>query len=54
MLEYIEFSTDKFEDEYNILGSELTNNTIILCDSYETMNTLHKYIIYTVNEEEPV
>lgn len=52
MLDYIEFSTDKFEEEHNILGGELTNNTIILCDSYETMNTLHKYIIDTVNDEE--
>jgi hypothetical protein len=52
MLDYIEFNNNEFEEGYNNLGGELTNNTIILCDSYETMNTLHKYIIDVVNEED--
>lgn len=50
MLDCIEFKSDKFEtkDEENIL-CELTNNTIILCDSYETMDFIANEILNTIN-----
>lgn len=52
MLEYIEFKSDKFVDneEYNCI-SELTRNTIILCNNYKIMDFLSKEIINTVDKE---
>lgn len=50
MLDCIEFESDKFEtkDEQNVL-CELTDNTIILCDSYETMDFIADEILNTIN-----
>ena len=50
MLEYIEFTSYKFEtkDGQNVL-CELTNNTIILCNSYETMDFIADEILNTIN-----
>lgn len=52
MLEYIEFKSDKFtnNEEYNCM-SELTRNTIILCNNYKIMDFLSKEIINTVDKE---
>lgn len=51
MLKYIEFKADRFtkEDYYNII--EFTENTIILCNSYNLMDTLATEIINTVNKK---
>ena len=50
MLDYMEFKNEEFDQTQNLLGGQLTNNTIILCNSYETMNYLHSKIVDTVNE----
>lgn len=57
MLNHIEFiNTDNqesdFENDYNLFGGELTENTIVLCDSYNTMNTFHKRILEVINNKD--
>ena len=52
MLEHIEFNSNKFEKDSNMLGGELTENTIVLCSSYETMDMLHKSIVCCLNEND--
>lgn len=49
MLESIEFKADRFkkEEDYNII--EFTENTIILCNNCQLMNTLAEEIFNTVN-----
>ena len=49
MLEYIEFKADRFrkEEDFNVI--DLTENTIILCNNCQLMNSLAKEIINTVN-----
>lgn len=49
MLEAIEFKADRFkkEEDYNVI--EFTDNTIILCNNYQLMDTIATEIINTVN-----
>ena len=51
MLESIEFKVDRFkkEEDYNVI--EFTENTIILCNNCQLMNTLAEEIFNTVNGE---
>lgn len=49
MLEYIEFKADRFrkDEDFNVI--DFTENTIILCNNCQLMNSLAKEIIDTVN-----
>lgn len=50
MLDYIEFKNGTFDNEHNLFGGQLTKNTIVLCNSYETMDFLHSKIVDVINE----
>ena len=49
MLEYIEFNANRFrkEEDFNVI--DFTENTIILCNNCQLMNSLAEEIINTVN-----
>lgn len=49
MLEYIEFKADRFrkDEDFNVI--DFTENTIILCNNCQLMNSLAEEIINTVN-----
>ena len=50
MLDHIEFKTKEFGETRNVFGGELTKNTIVLCNSLESMNMLHEAIKTCLNK----
>lgn len=49
MLEYIEFTSNRFEKKNNYNIIEFTDNTIIICNNYKLLDTLANEIVNTVN-----
>lgn len=49
MLEAIEFKADRFKKKEDYNAIEFTDNTIILCNNYQLMDTLTEEIINTIN-----
>lgn len=50
MVNYIEFTKQKYDKDYNSMA-DLTKNTIILCPNYKTMASFAEEIFNTVNEK---